>query len=89
MGSVEANKGRTRSCSVKWQMAALDTACGRTVGKRRAVAVGPGTATCQLPENGPLVPKASLAKRSPMRRWVAASGWSWSGSGNSAASSGP
>ncbi len=30
---------------------------------------------------------ARAAKRSPMRRWVAASGWSWSGSGSSAASS--
>ena len=39
--------------------------------------------------NGPSAPKASAAKRSPMRRWVAASGWSWSGSGSSAKSASP
>ena len=38
---------------------------------------------------GPLAAKASVAKRFPMRRWVAASGWSWSDSGSSAKSASP
>lgn len=39
--------------------------------------------------NGPSAPKARVLKRSPMRRWVAAFGWSWSGSGSSAKSASP
>lgn len=39
--------------------------------------------------NGPSAPKARALKRSPMRRCVAASGWSWSGSGSSAKSASP
>ncbi|WP_010311893.1 hypothetical protein [Saccharopolyspora spinosa] len=38
---------------------------------------------------GPLLLKACPAKRSPMRRWPAASGSSWSGSGSSSKSGSP
>ena len=41
------------------------------------------------PVKGPLAAKASRAKRSPMRWWVVASGWSWSDSGSSARSASP
>ncbi|CAM3615777.1 hypothetical protein NOGI109294_05765 [Nocardiopsis gilva] len=42
-----------------------------------------------LRANGLPSPKANSAKRSPMRRCVAASGWSWSGNGSSAKSASP
>jgi hypothetical protein len=39
--------------------------------------------------NGPPAAKVTAANRSPMRRWVAASGWSSSGRGSSPASASP
>lgn len=39
--------------------------------------------------NTPASPNAKSAKRSPMRRWVAGSGWSWSGRGRSMKSFSP